>query len=283
MRTTSFKRHEFRCKAIAAGGTSPLAELAIEDAASLLQFCTDLSPFLNLLDDKTVLSPQNRDTLRASISDWQLQRGQYAEAIKISEALKYVDKWTLIGPFDNRDKAGFVQVQEPEKEINFEKSCEGRNRRVAWTPLATRAYDGRVIPAEIYEPHIHVLAFAATLVKSETETNAVLRAGCGGALAVWVNGILAGKVPEYNDFGRDKLTAPIALRKGWNLILVKSAVVEETQWAFLSGSVTLRAVHLQASLSTTRRKRWPNGKKRNPSHPRPTASDPIWTWVWSMR
>ena len=226
------KALEFRCKSIAAGGRNSMAEMAVEDAIGLLPFCKNPAPFVKLLDQKEGLSANVRDTLRACAVEWMLMRGQYADAIETAEPLHYIDKWTLIGPFDNRDKAGFDQAQEPEKELNFEKSCEGRNRRVSWFPLDTHGCDGRIVPSEIFEPHIHVLAYAATLVKSEKETNAVLRAGCAGALAVWVNGNLCGKIAEYNDYGRDKLTIPVALRKGWNLILVKSAVVEETQWAF---------------------------------------------------
>ncbi|MEI6236217.1 MAG: DUF3857 domain-containing protein [Planctomycetota bacterium] len=226
------KSLEFRCKAIVAGGQSPLAELAVEDAFNVAAFSKDPAPFLNLLNDTQKLSPHTRDILRECVGDWHIQRGNYSEAINVTATIKFIDKWTLIGPFDNRDKAGFTQVQDPEKDINFEKSCEGRNRRVTWSALDTHAYDGRVIPSEIFEPHIHVSAYAVTLVKSEREQSAVLRAGCAGALAVWVNGVAAGRVDEYNDFGRDKVTAPVALRKGWNLILVKSAVVEETQWAF---------------------------------------------------
>ncbi len=226
------KALEFRCKAIETGGRCRLAELAVEDAFNILPFCKDPAPFLNLLQEKVALGAHVRDTLRACAAEWMVQRGQYAEAIKTAEPLHYIDKWMLIGPFDNRDKAGFEQSQEPEKEVDFEKSCEGRNRRVTWFPLDTPACDGRIILSEIFEPRIHVLAFAATLVKCEKDTAAVLRSSCAGACSVWVNGTPVGSVTEYNDFGRDKLNAKAALHKGWNLILVKSAVVEETQWGF---------------------------------------------------
>src|ERR1043165_1952164 len=223
---------ELKCKAIQAGGSYPMAELVVEDAANLLPYCKDPAPFTNLLGAKLRLSSAVRDSLLVAATDWQLRRGEFGEGIKTAAPLRYIDKWMLVGPFDNRDKAGFDQAYDPEKETDFEKSCEGRNRRVSWFPLGAHAADGRIWLSEIFEPKIHVVAYAATLVKSEEETITSLHAGCAGALRVWLNGKEVQAVKEYNDFGREKIAAQIALRKGWNLILVKSAVVEETQWGF---------------------------------------------------
>ena len=211
----------------------PIAELAIDDCANLLPYCKEPKPFLDLLADADTLHPLNAAVLRADATDWFLQCGQYREALSTSAPLNYVHTWMLAGAFDNRDNSGFERVYEPEKEIDFERAVEGRSRKVHWFALDAAPCDGRVQFAEMFEPHSHShRAYAATLVKAEKRCQAVLRAGCAGALKVFVNGTLAGVVPTYNDFGRDKIAQPIALREGWNLILVKAAVVEETQWAF---------------------------------------------------
>jgi len=263
---------ELDCKAIESGGSYPMAELAIEDAYGLLQFCKDPAPFANLLNAKLPLSENVRDALLVASVDWQLLRGQYADAIKTAATLRYIDKWMLIGPFDNRDKAGFDQLYEPEKEIDFEKSCEGRNRRVNWFSLGARAADGRIWLSEIFEPRIHVVAYAATLVKSDLDTTTSLHAGCAGALRVWVNGKEVKAVKEYNDFGREKIAALIDLRKGWNLILVKSAVVEETQWGFSLRLGHRNEDHMSFDNSTKALAEWKADKTPFPQ----TAADMGW-------
>ena len=223
---------ELHCDAAAAAGESPLAANEIETAYAVLRFCKDPTPFTRLLHEKYVFSQGASDTLHECATQWFIDAGDYAAAAKVSVPLNYCSKFMLIGPFDNRDKAGFEALQEPEKGIDFEKECEGRSRRVRWHPLNAATLDGRIWLNEIFEPNIHALAFAATLVKVEQDTPVFLRAGCAGALKAWVNGELAGAISEYNDYGADKLNAHVTLRKGWNLIVLKSAVEEETQWGF---------------------------------------------------
>lgn len=224
---------ELHCAAVvAAYGASPLAESEIEAAFSVLRFCKDPARFRGLILHTYPFTQGPRDTLDECNTQWFIDAGNYAEAAKASAHLNYVSNFMLIGPFDNRDKAGFEAVQEPEKNIDVDKESEGRSRRVRWQPLNAATLDGRIWLNEIFEPNIHALAYAATLVKVWQDTPAFLHAGCAGALKAWVNGELVGAISEYNDYGADKVNTHVMLRRGWNLIVLKSAVEEETQWGF---------------------------------------------------
>jgi predicted Zn-dependent protease len=225
---------ELLCQAATVGKNSPWAERYIEMAASLLYLSRDPQPFLKLVkladDDKT--RPLLRDLLRMQHGHWLMQRGLFSEAEQAFKPLDYITHWALIGPFDNRDGAGFQVASDVEKHCDLETPLPGRNREVHWTLPEFHPLDGRLDLNELFEPRTHVLAYAATYVHAQTSGWAVLRAGCGGALAVWVNGQPAGTVAEYNQFGRDKLCAPVYLHQGWNQILVKTAIIEDTDWSF---------------------------------------------------
>src|SRR5207249_1661015 len=74
--------------------------------------------------------------------------------------------------------------------------------------------------------------YAVTQVKADEGGWAVLRCGCAGACQAWVNGVKAGAVDNYHDYGADKMSVSVYLHKGWNQVLIKSGTVEGTDWAF---------------------------------------------------
>jgi len=46
-----------------------------------------------------------------------LRRGDIAAATRAARALGYVDRWMVVGPFDNEGKAGFEQAFGPESDF----------------------------------------------------------------------------------------------------------------------------------------------------------------------
>jgi len=146
--------------------------------------------------------------------------------------LQFLRKWALIGPFDNRDQAGFEKAYGPEEEIEFEKPSPGRNRLVNWFACGAEPLNGVVDLSELFEVRSHSLAYGVTFVKSAEPQWAVLHLGGAGAARVWVNEREAVRIPEYNGFAPEKAAAPVYLHKGWNQVLVKSAVEEDGPWGF---------------------------------------------------
>ena len=185
----------------------------------------------DLISDKST-PPHLKSLAHREYGDWLMGRGKYSEATEEYQQLHYITQWMLAGPFDNRDNSGFVTAYEPETQIDFEKNVPGRNRAVNWFRPAAQPIDGKMSLAQLFEPHIHVIAYAVTFVKAETAGWSVARCGAAGALEFWVNGQKAGSIDDHNDWGDDKLAVPVYLEKGWNEVLVKSAVVEDTAWIF---------------------------------------------------
>jgi tetratricopeptide (TPR) repeat protein len=230
------KALELLCKACLAAGNSPWAELYLEEISAVLPWCRDPKPFLRVVEHARgdgKVAPHVSDLVRRHHGAWLAPRGEWAAAAETLKPLGHITRWALAGPFDNRDKAGFATAYDPENGVDFTQALAGRNRRVRWFQNTAVSYDGRMDLAEVFEPRTHVVAYAVTFVKAEQPGWRVLRLGCAGACSVWVNDARAGAVSDYNDFGADKLVVPVHLRKGWNKILLKTGVVEETAWAFV--------------------------------------------------
>ena len=222
-------------KALGAGHQDPWAELFLDAAVSCLPECLDSKPFLEAarkIEQDEKAAPYLRGRVRHARASELLASGAFAEAKDAFAPLQYLAQWVLVGPFDNRDRAGFETEYEPETEVQMEKPMPGRNRPVTWfRPVAT-PLDGVVDLTQVFEPNIHVLGYAVTHVKVEKAQWAVLRVGCAGAVKVWLNDREVLQIPEYNEYAPEKSAAPVYLQPGWNQVLVKSAVVEETGWSF---------------------------------------------------
>jgi transglutaminase-like putative cysteine protease/tetratricopeptide (TPR) repeat protein len=225
---------ELLCKAFSAVQNTPRAEYYLEEINSVLPYCQDAEPFIRLAKSASEASmrPDVAAALHIAYYEWLMKSGQFAAAAEVVKPLQFIARWTLAGPFDNRDKSGFTVAYEPESAVDLEKSVPAKNRRVNWFQPAAHPADGRVMLSDLFEPKIHVLAYGMTLVKAQAAGFAVLRVGCAGACTVWVNDKQAGTVPYYNDYGPDKIVVPVYLYEGWNKILVKSAVVDNTDWSF---------------------------------------------------
>ncbi len=226
---------EMMCKALSVGRSSPWSELYVQRIAHILPYCSDPQPFRKLADEllnDAKVSPRLKECVRVKYSEWLEQRGDYDAARAMLKPLNFISQWALCGPFDNRDGSGFATAYEPETEVDFEKSVQGRNRRVSWFQPSAQPPDGKMELSDLFEPRIHVLAYGVSFVKAEKADWAVVRGGAAGGFAVWVNGQKAGAVADYNEYGADKLAAVVHLHQGWNKVLVKAAVVEDTSWAF---------------------------------------------------
>ncbi len=235
LRGNASQAFDLYARAFAEGRNEPWAEIFLDTAVAMLPYCTDPQPLLKVIQSVEA-DPKAKSFLKdralQAKADWLLQRGDFEGAAKAYAPLQFLSKWALIGPFDNRDKAGLRQEFVPETEINFERAVQGRNRKVSWFFPKAAPMTGIVDLSQIFEPNTHSLAYAVTHMRVPNPQWAVLRLGCAGAVRVWLNDREILTVSEYNEYASEKAAVPIYLQKGVNRVLVKSAVVEEVLWAF---------------------------------------------------
>ncbi len=137
----------------------------------------------------------------------------------------YIPAWQLIGPFDNpRDerlnRLGIDIVYPPEKEIDLGKTYQGVNgQQVKWTLTQTPAR-GRM---DLYhfDPYEMVVVYALTYVYSSKDQTVPLLLGTDDGVKVFVNGTPVHRVLAIRVVKPDNDRVPIALRQGWNTLMLK--------------------------------------------------------------
>jgi hypothetical protein len=142
----------------------------------------------------------------------------------------FLTKWSVIGPFDNTDRAGFERVYPPETEIVLSKTYEGKEKQVKWLPFESTDDYGKLDFNKPLTALKQSTAYAYTTFESASGREAELRLGCKNAWKVWLNGKLLFARDEYHRGQRmDQYKLKCQLRKGANEILVKCCQNEQTE------------------------------------------------------
>jgi len=203
-------------------GIVPLARLAdLEESAPDL---AALARAYTAAVDDPATDPEVRALARLRLAAVERSRGNPQRSVAQLRRLGFVDRWRVIGPFDDEGKRAFDDVLPPEKSLDLAARLPGKVREVAWRDLPAEAIDdGFVDLGAALRPSREVAAIALALVDSPKDDRAVLWFGASGAAKVWVNGALAVSDRGYHLARPDQRGARIALRKGANVILVKLA------------------------------------------------------------
>jgi hypothetical protein len=140
----------------------------------------------------------------------------------------FLTTWKLIGPFDNKGGAGFAKVYAPETKIDLAKAKE----------VTTTEKLGNVDLNKAIGKDHGVVYYAYTVVESDQEQPAELRAATPNAIKIFVNGKEVFHREEYHHGQTmDQHIGQCTLRKGRNQILVKVCQNEQKEdwaqtWAF---------------------------------------------------
>jgi tetratricopeptide (TPR) repeat protein len=158
-----------------------------------------------------------------------VRRGDLRTARDRIASLGYVDRWVVIGPFDNEGKAGLDQAYPPElefaKPIVPGEAESGKERPVRWRVVPREFPHGFMNFASLMRPEQNICAYATTFVKAKAGTKTPRKAsiwlGSGGAFKAFWNGkvVLESDVYAGHDF--DRYATAITLESGTNALTVK--------------------------------------------------------------
>lgn len=198
-----------------------------------------------LIDDQPELAKVAlRETLAAARHPVQLasvlkKLNDLGDAVTTSEAFAMIEKWQVIGPFDNVNGVGFERIYPPEANfaatgrVALDESYEGKNGRVTWQPIQATGKEGKVDLAEAFDKEKGAVAYAYTEFKSDTDLEAQIRLGCICANQTWLNGKLVMSNEVYHSGSMiDQYNTAVQLKQGTNRILLKICQNEQTEsWA----------------------------------------------------
>jgi len=164
------------------------------------------------------------------------RRGDLDGAKSRIEALGYVERWMVVGPFANEGKTGLLLPYGPEEDRQAPPSVlrayDGKERTVRWRVAPAVAAFGWLDLGALIRPTEKVCSYATTYVhddraadgkdgKTGRERPISLWAGSAGAMRVFWNGEEVIRDEAYRDLDTDRFATTVRLLPGWNRLLVK--------------------------------------------------------------
>lgn len=164
------------------------------------------------------------------------RRGDLSGAKQKLVALGFLDRWLVVGPFDNEGQTSLFSRFGPEEDLgaplSTRKMYEGKERPGAWRPLPEPASFGWLDLGNVVRPAEKICAYASTFVrakgKAERETRASLWVGAAGSFRAFWNGEEVLNDPDLRALEADRLGVRVVLRPGWNRLTVKVCSDEES-------------------------------------------------------
>jgi hypothetical protein len=134
---------------------------------------------------------------------------------------RFIKEWNLIGPFDAPDMAYLYTAYPPEKEIALKKKYRGKNNQMLEWKRIQAEESGFINLQKLLEPKEQTIAYCLTYVFSPEDRTAQLLIGSDDGVRIWLNDNLIHTNPAYRGAYPDQDRILVALKKGWNKLLVK--------------------------------------------------------------
>lgn len=148
-------------------------------------------------------------------------------------AIKSIDKWQLVGVFDNVSGSGFDKdyppVSQPSNTAVFEDKVKAK---VKWFTLPQSRNDKWVDMSYSFD-FSNSIIFGQTFVKSAEEQDVYLRVGVSGSFKIWINDALVAAESEERNTDMDVYSYKTHLSKGYNRILIQIGESEIDKSNFL--------------------------------------------------
>jgi cellulose synthase operon protein C len=158
-----------------------------------------------------------------------VRRGDLKSAATEIERLGYVDRWLVIGPFDNEGKSGLDTAFGPElsldKPIVPGRAESGKERPVRWRVVPREFPHGFVSLGALVRPEQKICGYATTYVRGrggEKRPRTVTAwIGSGGAFKAFWNGREVLESDRYAAHDFDRFAVTLRLDPGTNALTLK--------------------------------------------------------------
>ncbi|MBW2461214.1 MAG: tetratricopeptide repeat protein, partial [Deltaproteobacteria bacterium] len=156
--------------------------------------------------------------------------GDLEAARELTASLGMLDRFLLVGAFDNDQGKGFLERYAPELGIDLNTPMQGMLRPVEWRDANLVDDRGRVALGNMVTPARFSVAYLATWVRSPSARDAHLRLSTSCPVRAWVGGRLVASEENLTTGEIDDVVVSVRLERGWNLLLIKSATKGGGGW-----------------------------------------------------
>jgi hypothetical protein len=142
--------------------------------------------------------------------------------VELREVFGWVNRWHIIGPFDNTEGAGYNRVFPPEENVDLKAEYEGKTGKMTWKQVTTLSDYGKVDFNGSIGKLKDVTGYAWAELESDKARPVEVRLGCKNGWKIWLNGkLLFGRDEYHLNTAMDQFKLPAELKAGKNTILVK--------------------------------------------------------------
>jgi hypothetical protein len=159
--------------------------------------------------------------------------------VNLAAHFGFIQRWLLIGPFDNTGGIGFKAVYPPEKGIDLGASYPGKGGMVlSWKEFTTTDTYAVVDLNKAIAKHMGAVGYAFAAVDSPKEQPVEIRAASSNSVKLFLNGKEIFFREEYHHGNRfDGMVGKGTLKVGRNEVLIKVCQNEQKEdwaqsWAF---------------------------------------------------
>lgn len=195
-------------------------------------------------------SGPHRDFLRWHLMQRLKHLGETDEIQQVRDKLGMLTKWWVAGPFNNDRGQGFEDTLEPEINLDPNAEYSGKDgQAVTFRELPAEPLDGTIDLGAMMRPNQEAVAYLLTAVYAEREGYVKLQTGSTSSLKAWrlntlytdekgdavepegpPHGLIFNVDREREmGFQQEDSYNSLNLRKGWNVLLVKSGN-SDTAW-----------------------------------------------------
>jgi len=158
--------------------------------------------------------------------------------VDLARHFGFIQRWKVVGPFDNTDEKGFHAVYPPEQSVDYGARFAGKSGQVEWSDHVGKDAMGMIDLNEIFGPEKEVCAYAATEFVLPEQREVEFRFSSYNAVKLWLNGKPIAEHDVYHGGSQmDQYVSTGRLKPGPNTILIKVCQNAQTQdwakhWAF---------------------------------------------------
>ena len=174
-----------------------------------------------------------KSLIHSSIADNYYNMGKFADYWEELAKVKSLNKWQIVGEFENISASGFDKtfgpIENPEQNAKF---TNKRKAPIHW--FKSEVFQpGQWVRLDYHFIISNSVNYAQTFVNSPIDQEIELRAGVSGSLKAWVNDqLVISEMEEYNN-NIDSYRTKIRLKKGWNRVLLQLGTSELSSQNFM--------------------------------------------------
>jgi len=173
-------------------------------------------------------------------------RGKITTAKKLSDRMRYIRSFKIIGPFDNLGGSGVTKPTSIDSVTDFSKSYPGIGRNETRWHSYTNESALPWLFLDKYNLRSNAYYYLYTTVEIDEQFNGYAALGFSGSFQLFVNDQLVAQEEKYKHTAMDMVMVPVHLKPGSNRLLVKigheSLSQRQGGLGYVSSNITMRLV-----------------------------------------